>query len=129
MSKQIIEKKVTNEFNGARTYTMHVNGGTLQMVVKTIRCDMRRKTDLMRVWVKRGYIDAPIRERLDLECVYTHADGTQTGAIKLNPTIKIHEDGRVLINFEWMLSATEENEKKLIGEVIKRANDVFRGEI
>lgn len=124
MSKQTIEK-VTNEFNGAHTYTMHVNGGTLQMIVKTTRCDMSRRMDLMRVWVKRGYLAAPIRERLDLECVYTHADGTQTGAAKLNPTVKIREDGRVVINFDWMLPATDENEKKLIGEVIKRASDVF----
>lgn len=128
MSKQIIEK-VTNEFNGARIYTLHVNEGTLQMIVKNIRCDMRRKMDLMKVWVKRGYLATPIRERLDIKCVYTHADGTQTEAIKVNPTVKIREDGNVVINFEWMLPATDENEKKLIGEVIKRATDVFGEEI
>lgn len=83
------------------------------MIVNTIRFDPRDVTDLMNVWVKRGYIDAPLQDRLNLECVYTFADGTQTGAIRLNPTIKMRKDGRVIINFKWMLSATEENEKKI----------------
>ena len=37
-----------------------------------------------------------------------------------NPTVKIYESGkRLVLNFDWMLEATEENKEKLIKEVYR----------
>lgn len=42
---------------------------------------------------------------------------------RYNPTTKLHESGkRLVLDFDWMLPATNENRDKILAEIIRRAN-------
>ena len=80
--------------------------------------DKNYKRDNMNLWVKAGYLPEFIEENLIVD-TYVEADGICL--TKYNPTIKPGGAGYVL-DFDWMLPATEENINRILAEIERRAN-------
>ena len=78
------------------------------------------KHDLCQVWHKHGYTAAPLPSYW---CVNTYVYDTAGCWGRYNPTTKLHESGkRLVLDFDWMLPATNENRDKILAEIIRRAN-------
>lgn len=78
------------------------------------------KNSLPYLWKKHGFIDRVLETWWSLQVYVTDKEGCW-GCY--NPTEKLSDDGtRKVINFDWMLEATEENKQKLIDEVFRLAN-------
>lgn len=78
------------------------------------------KDSLPYLWKKHKFIDRVLETWWNLQVYVTNENGCFG---RYNPTVKLSEDGkRQVINFDWMLEATEENKQKLIDEVYRLAN-------
>lgn len=77
----------------------------------------KSKTGLMSLWVKHGYLKTFIEKTLNVTVYVKDEEGNCYG--KYNPQVYDH---KCEINFEWMLEATPENEKKILKEIEQRAN-------
>lgn len=70
------------------------------------------------LWKKNGYIDRVLETYWNIEVYVTDTEGASWG--RYNPQTKLSEDGkRLVINFDWMLEATEENKEKILNEVYR----------
>lgn len=75
---------------------------------------------LPNMWRKNGYIDRVLKNYWSISTYATEPNGMCRG--RYNPQEKKSEDGkRLVIDFDWMFEATEENALKLLKEVEKRA--------
>ena len=111
-------KKTIDPITGKRTYTEQVNGGVLVIEIRTSKADRRSKHDLMNLWVKNGHLPEFIPERLHVDTYFYDEDGRCWGYY--NPTEKRGGAGRVL-DFDWMLPATPENEQRIVAECLRMA--------
>lgn len=111
-------KKAIDAITGKRTYSENVNGGELVIEIRTRKTDMRRRGDLMRTWVQRGHLAEPIKRYLQVDTYFYDENGRCWGYY--NPTEKRGGLGRV-IDFEWMLEATPENEARIVAECLRMA--------
>lgn len=111
-------KKTVNPITGNRTYTEQVDGGELVIEVRTAKADRKSRADLMSMWVKRGHLPEFINEYLIVDTYFYDEDGRCYG--RYNPTEKRGGAGRV-IDFDWMLEATPENEALVVAECLRMA--------
>lgn len=111
-------KKTIDPITGKRTYTEHVNGGELVIEIRTHKADRKNKHDSMRLWVKNGHLPEFIPESLHVDTYFYDEDGRCWGYY--NPTEKRGGAGRVL-DFDWMLAATPENEQRIVAECLRMA--------
>ena len=89
-------------------------------MIEITRCedDKDYKKSLPKLWYKNGYIDRVLETYWCIGTYVTDSEGGQCG--KYNPQTKLSEDGkRRVINFDWMMEATEENKEKLINEAYR----------
>lgn len=87
--------------------------------VTKVTCNLKSKYCLMNVWKKEGYIKKALPTWWSIHTYVTDKNGCWG---KYNPQTRRSEDGRRnVINFDYVLEATEENKILLINEVIKRA--------
>ncbi len=78
------------------------------------------KNSLPYLWKKNGFIDRILESWWGVQVYVTDEEGRCRGAY--NPTNKSSEDGmRQVINFKWMLEATDQNAKKLLEEIERQA--------
>lgn len=111
-------KRTVNPITGNRTYTEQVDGGELVIEIRTAKADPKSKADLMSRWVKRGYLPEFINEYLVVDTYFYDENGRCWGYY--NPTEKRGGAGRV-IDFDWMLEATPENEARVVAECLRMA--------
>ena len=79
------------------------------------------KNSMPNIWYKKGYTKKLLNTFWGIETFVKDTEGNCWG--KYNPQEKRSEDGKVgIINFDWMLEATEENKQKLIDEVFRLSN-------
>lgn len=80
------------------------------------------------LWKKHKFIDQILKSWWSVDVCVTDSEGYSW--IRYNPQIKPYQEidskgnvvqNRNVINFEWMLEATEENRDKIIAEIEKRA--------
>ena len=80
------------------------------------------------LWKKHGYIDLILKSWWSVDVCVTDSEGYSW--IRYNPQIKPYTEldskgniiqNRNVIDFQWMLEATEENRVKIIVEIEKRA--------
>lgn len=113
-------------FGGRRRYE---NGEGLLVDIKTVKHE-RKPNDLMTIWVKEGYLPEFLETTLHVDTEYTTKgeDGWDicTGNT-FNPYIK-YRDGRPVVNFDWVLEATPENEQRIIKEIERRYAEGIRHE-
>ena len=77
------------------------------------------KNSLPALWFKRGFTKEIMTDWWSVKTYVTNKDGACYGAY--NPTTKRSDDGkRFVINFDWHLSATDVNFKKLLTEIKTR---------
>ena len=86
------------------------------------------KYELMYLWVKNGYLQSPLESYWNVKVYAT--DDKDNCREKYNPCIK-REIGRdakgnitlnhFVVNFDWLLEATEENKQKILREINRRA--------
>lgn len=92
------------------------------------------KKSLMSQWVARGWLPAPLATHWHISVYAYEANGFCYGWY--NPTIKeefyreyncekkeYEENSRNVINFDWMLEATEQNAEKIFAEILRMANN------
>lgn len=73
------------------------------------------------IWHKKGFTKELITNWWSVKTYVTNEKGECYGAY--DPTIKRSEDGkRFEINFDWHLSATDVNFKKLLEEILRQFN-------
>lgn len=105
----------TETMGARRIY--HV-GERFQIEVITCEHDKNNKHDMMNIWKKAGYIKDFLPTHLAVSTYYTDIDGNCWGYY--NITEKRSDDGRRnVIDFDYMLEATEENEMYLVGQCIR----------
>jgi len=81
--------------------------------------DNKSKYSLPKLWFKNGYTNHLYNTCLWVNCEVIDKKGNHIR--KYEPTTKLSEDKkRLVIDFNWLFEATEENEKKLLRETIKR---------
>lgn len=81
--------------------------------------DNKNKNSLPNLWKKGGYTQHLYTSVIWADCEVIDKDGNCKR--KYEPTSKLSEDKkRLVINFKWMFEVTEENEKKLFDEIVKR---------
>ena len=79
------------------------------------------KNDLPTLWAKAGYTKEVLPNYLCLHTYVTDKDGHSY--MDYNPQDRIAWDGkRRVIDFEWMLTVSQENIERLLSEVVRRAN-------
>lgn len=79
------------------------------------------KHSLPVLWFNKGYTKEVINDWWNVQTYVTDDKGACYGAY--NPTEKKHaEERRFVINFDWHLSATTENFKKLLVEILRQFN-------
>lgn len=114
-----MENKYTVEQTAEITwfYTFSdVNEKGEKLIIELTKCtDSYLPKSLPKLWKKSGYIDRVLETYWSIETYVKDTEGNSFGIY--NPQHKINEDGRAVINFDWMFEATEENRKKLINEV------------
>lgn len=92
-----------------------------EIVIEFSKCtNPGGKNSLPYLWKKNGFISRILENWWNVQVYVTDKEGRCRGAY--DPTSKLSEDGkRMVIVFDWMLEATEENAKKLFEEIEKRA--------
>lgn len=92
-----------------------------EILVEFSRCtNPGGKNSLPYLWKKNGFINRILENWWGVQVYVTDSDGKCRGAY--DPTSKLSEDGkRMVINFGWMLEATEENAKKILEEIERQA--------
>lgn len=102
-------------------YKTNAKGETLIVDVGYCSNFGKGKFDLPWSWYKSGKTAEFMPEYWGLNTYVTDKDGQCWGGY--NPTVKPSEDQkRQVIDFDWHFSATEENFKKLLEEVLRRFN-------
>lgn len=113
-----INKERSNEFVTWITVNEpNAKGETL--IIELHRCtNPKGKNALPELWKKHGYIDRVLDTYIGIDTYCTDSEGNCYG--RYNPQTKLSDDGkRNVINFDWMFEDTEENEQKLIDEVLR----------
>lgn len=78
------------------------------------------KNSLPNLWHRHGFISYVLPSYWSVD-VYVYDERGCWG--RYNPTTKLHESGkRLVLDFDWMLPATNENRDKILAEIIRRAN-------
>lgn len=74
---------------------------------------------LPNLWKKNGYTNHLYNSVIWADCEVIDKEGNCRR--KYEPTSKLSEDKkRLVINFDWMFEVSEENEKKLFNEIVRR---------
>lgn len=80
------------------------------------------KNDLPSLWHKAGYTKEVLPNYICVNTYVHESDGACYG--KYNPQDCETWDGkRYVINFDWMLTVSDENRDRLLAEVVRRANE------
>ena len=93
-----------------------------KVIIELSKCeDNDSKSSLSKLWKQNGYIDRVLDTYW---CIQTYVKDTEGNSFgRYNPQHKLSEDKqRMVINFDWMFEATEENKEKLINEVYQLAS-------
>ena len=93
-------------------------GETLIIELSKCEDDKDYKKSLPKLWKKGGYIDRVLETHWSIETYVEDSEGRSWGMY--NPQHKLSDDKkRMVIDFDWMFEATEENKEKLINEVYR----------
>ena len=100
------------------TFT-NTNKKSESLIIELSKCeDSSYKNSLPKLWYKNGYTDKVLESYWSIQTYVKDSEGQSYG--RYNPQHKLSEDTkRSVINFDWMLEATEENKEKLIDEVYR----------
>lgn len=91
-------------------------GETLVIELSLCKDNPTYKNSLPKLWYKKGYIDRVLETYWNIDTYVTDSEGSCWSLY--NPQLKAAESGKsAVINFDWMLEATEENKQKIINEV------------
>ncbi|WP_252251146.1 hypothetical protein [Clostridium sp. VAP52] len=98
-----------------------------KIVIELIKCeDGDFKNSLPKLWKQNGYIDRVLETYWSIQTYVKDTEGNSFE--RYNPQHKLRKDGKgMVINFDWMFEATEENKEKLINEVYRLAS-IVKGE-
>ena len=90
-----------------------------ELTIELLLCaDSDSKNSLPKLWYKNGYTERVLDTYWSVNTYVKDSEGRSWG--KYNPQTKRSEDGkRMVINFDWMMEATEENKNKIINEVYR----------
>lgn len=90
-----------------------------KLVIELSKCTNPGGSNALPVlWKKEGYIDRVLETHWSIQTFVTDTEGMCYGIY--NPQHKLNKDGkRMILDFNWMFDATEENKEKLIDEVYK----------
>ena len=124
MFKYEIEPKT---FGSTWVYVLEKNQKHETMVIEISHTHCRNatkdKNSLPYIWYKKGLTNKIFETYLSCHTYVTDSEGRCSN--KYNPLIKLSNDKKKnIINFDWVLEDTEENEKKIIDECIRLFSSV-----
>ncbi len=108
---------------GKQTRWYESEDGKFIVCVTTCEHDEKNRHDLMSLWKKSGLIDRFMPTHLLVETYLYDDKGNCTGSY--NPTCKLGGAGHIL-DFDWILEATPENERKLVEEADRMRRENVR---
>lgn len=89
-----------------------------KIIIELSKCEdwKENKKSLPKLWKKYGYINRVLETYWSIQTYVKDTEGNSFE--RYNPQRK-SENGRAVINFDWMFEATEGNKNKLIDEVYR----------
>ncbi len=109
--------KKINSYGKSNRYEFYNKKGERIIIdISKMITDPKDKKSNPNLWVKAGYLKAPIYNYLSVDTSVEDEEGTWGN--KYNPTVT----GNHKINFKWILDATPQNEKKILNEIYRLAN-------
>jgi len=90
-----------------------------RLVIEVCKCTNSGGSNALPVlWHKHGYTDKVLETYWSIDTFVRDTEGNCYG--RYNPQHELREDGKgMVINFEYMLEATEGNKEKLLDEVLE----------
>ena len=120
MKNYTVEKRATTR--ELITFTEFNRKGEKIAVEFTKGTNDGSKHSLPVMWYKNGFIDRVLPTYWNVDVYATEDGGNGICHNKYDPTGKPSEDGkRQVINFDFMLEATDANKELLLNEIVKRA--------
>lgn len=114
--------KITYQTDYRTVYVSNIKnkkGESIIIEISRSVYENENKNSLPNLWKKHGYTTHLYNTALWIDCEVRDKDGNSYR--KYEPTSKLSEDKkRYVVNFEWLFEATEENEKKLLNETVRR---------
>ncbi len=117
--KYTVEQRLENRY----VYNFEeINEKKERLVIEVTKANvnLEDKNTMMNKWKKAGYIEKAFPSYWSIDTYIYDSEGGCW--MKYNPAVKKAEDGtcRNVINFDWILEATEENLLKILEETYSR---------
>lgn len=115
MNKNYIVKQMANTRWFLNFTESNEKGETL--IIELSKCEnCDGSNSLPNLWKKNGCIDRVLETYWSIQTYIKDTEGNNF--MLYNPQVK-NENGRSVLNFDWMFEATEKNKEKLINEVYR----------
>lgn len=99
--------------------------GKMEVEISETTHDKTCSYDLMRLWVKNGYMSKWLDTTITVRTYYSEDGKSCYGYY--NPTRRMSEDGnRLVIDFDWMLDATPKNVFRILRECERMRREDIR---
>lgn len=117
LMKYEVEK--ANGFGSDWIRIMGHNAKSETMEIEIVHCtNPKCKDSLPELWFKEGLTSKVLDTYITCHTYVTDSEGGCYGGY--NPTVKLSDDGkRNVIDFDWLLEDTEENQRKIIDKCIE----------
>lgn len=108
------------KFGPIKVEVQETNAKKETMVIELYECtNPGGKNSLPYLWYKEGWTETELETYLSMNTYVTDSEGNCRGAY--SPTVKYSEEKkRFVLDFDWMLENTPENQEKLINEAVSR---------
>lgn len=108
------------KFGPIKVEVQETNAKKETMVIALHECtNPGGKNSLSHLWYKGGWTETELETYLMMHTYVTDSEGNCRGAY--SPTVKYSEEKkRFVLDFDWMLENTPENQEKLINEAVSR---------
>lgn len=122
--KYITRIKNTPAYGGGIHRWYYIDDGRFVIEVSSCEHNKKDKNDLMNLWIKHGFMQKFLPTTLHIDTYYYTDDGSCFGYYNITHTLKEEDYGegkkykRKVLDFKYILEATEENINYLVNECI-----------
>lgn len=103
-------------------------GEKITVVISKVDCDLKNKKSLMNLWVKNGFLSKPFENYWGINCNVFDSKGNEFKKYDFDfIEAQFYKNKcrgcRLVINFDWIIEATEENKILILNAIEKNFLD------